>query len=205
VNETDTQDLPYPEINDPANGALQLQLLAEAIDAKLVTQFALYRGIVNRSTFIAGLTGTQSYSSGLSTLSWDTFLYNSADTSSVGSDITIYETGYWMVGAFLQTNPAGGITANSTCNAFLLWNADLVLPLGDTLNEQWVKANFQSSTGGEHQTVTGIVRQEYDGTANHDGGGRLSLALFHANVASNVVVQTTSLLWAFKICELEDM
>lgn len=205
MNLTDSQDLPYPDENDPRNGALQLQVLAEAIDAKLVAQFAAYRAVVNRPAFIASLTGTQTFASGVSFITWDTFLFNSAITSAVGSSIVVYQTGYWMIGSFMQSNPSGAITANSRVENIITWTADLVLPLGGQAVDTVRSTNFQSSTGGEYQTASLLVRQEYDGSTDFTGGGDISLAINHANLASSVTVATSTILWGFKVCDLEDM
>lgn len=205
MNQTPSQHLPYPDEDDPANGALQLQVLAEAIDAKLVSEFAQFRAVVNRPAFIANITSTQSFGSPGGSISWDTFSFNSMTSTGTGSLISIYEPGYWMVGAFMQSNPSGGITADSYLYAQLTWTDDLVLPLGATTTDQFYATNFQSSTGGEYQTVVGIVRQEYDGVVSRDGRGLLALDIIHANVASSVVVATSTFMWGFKISDLEDL
>lgn len=208
MNLTDSQALPFPDCDDPGDGALQLQLLAEAIDAKLVDQFARFRSIVNRPAFVAGLNAPQpGYPTGISSIPWEREVYNSAITSGIvgSSGITFFQTGYWMVGAYLHSNPSGGVTANSLVYARLLYRGTLVAPIGGVNEELWISTNYQSSTGGEHQVVTALVRQEYDGTADFSGGGAVSLQIDHQNAASTITIQQPTLIWGFKVCDLEDM
>ena len=206
MNLTDTQDLPYPDCEDPGDGALDLQILAEAIDAKLSASFAGFRVIANRPAFYVNLsTNVGGYTAGsYASIPFDTVLFNSADTSGVSSSMTIYETGYWIIGGYLLSNPAAGVTANSNVSAWLTWRGDLVAPLGGSYTETWRTVNWQSSTGGEYQCATGLVRQEYDGTADHSGGGTVALGISHQNVASTVTVAATTSMWAFKVSDLED-
>lgn len=210
MRSTDTQALPFPDCEDPGAGALQLQVLAEAIDAKLVAHFAAYRAIVNRPAFIVGLnvlqTGFASGSPG-SPVIWERVLFNSAITGDpIGSSaVLFYQPGYWLVGAYLSSIPSGGVTANSEIHLELKYRGDLVAPIGGSILETWATTNFQSNTGGEHQVSTALVRQEFDDLTSFSGGGSLTLNVRHENVASTVNVNTATLMWGFKVCELEDM
>jgi len=204
---TANQNLPYPECVDPGAGALDLQVLAEAIDAKLVTAFENFRAVVNRPAFIVGLSANQTgFASGSTAdIVWDTKIWDST-TIGVGAGVTFGDPGYWMIGCWISSVPSGGVTANSKLLIRLSYRGDLYVPVGAVHTESTAAANFQSNTGGEDVVVTQLVRQEYDGvTSPGSGGGAVIVNLSHANVASTLTVNSTSLVWGFKVCNLEDM
>lgn len=209
VDITNTQSLPYPDCNDPGDGALDLQVLAEAIDAKLVDAFANFRAIVNRPAFIVGLLANQTgFASGSTAdIVWDNVIWDSTTIGvGVGSGITFTDPGYWMLGCWISSVPSGGVTANSKLLIRMSYRGDLYIPVGGVHTESTAAANFQSNTGGEDIVVTQLVRQEYDGVAlPGTGGGSVTINLSHGNVASTLTVNSTSLVWGFKVCNLEDM
>lgn len=203
---TNTQSLPYPDCNDPGDGALDLQVLAEAIDAKLVDAFANFRAVVNRPAFIVGLSANQTgFASGSTAdITWDTIVWDSTPTGvGTGSGITFFQPGYWMLGCWISSVPSGGVTANSKLLIRMTFRGDLYVPVGGVHTESTAAANFQSNTGGEDIVVTQLVRQEYDNYPA--GGGSVTISLSHANVASTLTVNSTSLVWGFKVSNLEDM
>jgi hypothetical protein len=204
---TNTQSLPYPDCNDPGDGALDLQVLAEAIDAKLVAAFANFRAIVNRPAFIVGLSANQTgFASGSTAdIIWDTTIWDSTPTGigGLGSGVSFFQPGYWMIGCWISSVPSGGVTANSKLLIRMTYQGDLLVPVGAVHTESVAAANFQSNTGGEDVVVTQLVRQEAD---NFPGSsGIVTISLSHANVASTLSVNSTSMVWGFKVCDLEDM
>lgn len=204
---TDTQRLPFPECVDPGVGALDLQVLAEAIDAKLVTAFANFRAVVNRPAFIVGLSANQTgFASGSpgQDITWSTTIWNSTVALGIGAGVLFYEPGYWMLGTWVSASPSGGTTANSRYSVRLTYQGALLTPIGGESDELVGTINYQSSTGGEDQVVTHLVRQEFNDTTSFSGGGHVSVNIYHENVASTLTVTSTSIVWGFKVSDLED-
>ena len=115
MDETNSQDLPYPEINDPAARALQLQILAEAIDAKLVAQFAAVRTVLNPVAALVNLSVTQTgIPSGETpnTVFFDQILYQSGAWGLTPTYLFFPETGYYRIGAYTVTTASGAFTLN---------------------------------------------------------------------------------------------
>ena len=57
--------------------------------------------------------------------------------------------------------------------------------------------------GFTYSTVVALVRQEFDGSTSFAGSGDAIVKVFHENVASDLIVRAQSLVWGFKVSELE--
>lgn len=202
---TDTQLLPYPEQNDPADDALDLQILAEAIDAKLVSQFANFRSILNTEVFISTLAVDETgFTSTPAEVTFDTTLYNSTTNSSNSffpEGPFFATTGYYRVGTYIVSAPAGAVNANTSRFVYLEYRQQLALPPGTVNLDQWVTLNWEPNTGNrENQVAEGLVRVD-----NVDSPGSFLHTLFASgNTSSTTTVFAGSMLWFYKVSELED-
>lgn len=205
---TDTELLPFPDCTDPGDGALDLQVLAEAIDAKLVASFANFRKVVNVpcALWTLSVNATGFVNGDPSPINFDQLVFQSPQLAVTGpsTGVLIYTPGYYFVGMFLNASPSGGTTANADVTAMIEWKGDLNTPIGAQSRELFLTRNYLSVSASESATVCMVVRQEFDGTALLNGGGLLTGYIWHQNAASTMTVNATSRLWAFKICDLED-
>lgn len=201
---TDSQLLPYPEGTDPANGALDLQVLAEAIDAKLTAAFAAYRTVVNCPVFMTRLSTNQTgIASGVSTtINFDQIIYDTTGAESPSANIPIFtRTGYYRVGSYVVSNPSGGVTANSSVRTFIVCQRQLVTPLFGTAQEFFDSTTYQSSTGGEEQSAQGLLRID---SVSNPGLSFIRCDILHLNAASTVNVIAGSRMWFHWVSDLEN-
>lgn len=209
MDQTSSQHLPYPEANDPADWALQLQVLAESIDAKLVAEFAGFRTAINRPVLVANLSANQTgiAASVTSDIFFDQILFKSGSWLLDPSYAFPQETGYYRMGAYVVANPSAGITANSSVYTSLTYAYVPSYPFYSYSTEEFISRNWQSSTGGEHMVVETLVRVDVVNPAPSTfrptdySGARVTIT--HSNVASSLNVIAGSKMWAYKVSELE--
>jgi len=199
---TDSQFLPYPEPDDPANGALQLQMLAQAIDAKLVAINAGFDGVLARPVAIRKNTGTQSIAANQGVaVNVGTTVFASYDTGASNSRIRFnaWPAGIYMCGGYVNTNPSGVVNANSAKLVYLQFEDRRIQPgpLNDTYTESWGHAGSQTNTGGDHMTFTESF--EVHGPA----GASVRMDLLHGNTSSNLTVLNATL-WVAYVGRLSD-
>jgi|SRR3990170_3862001 len=201
---TDSQFLPYPEQGDPADDALDLQVLAEAIDGKLVSLFSEFRAILNNEVFVSTLSANETGFTGTaSEVGFDTVLYNStADSSNdfFPEGPFFATTGYYRIGTYIISNPAGVVDVNTSRFTILEYKQQLALPVGQIVLEQWTTLNWESNTGGEHQIAEGLVR--VDSVASP--GSYIHTLFSSGNTSSTTTVSAGGMLWLYKVSELED-
>jgi hypothetical protein len=201
VKLTDSQLLPYPEINDPGDGALDLQVLAEAIDAKLVAEYANFRSVLNdRQLEIVSLTadfGPISSGGTGTAISFDTVVF-----SSDGGGTTIFFNpavtagGIYAMGCYIISNPTGAVTANSYRKTLLtatLYNG----PSVNTFTTQtWASEVYETTSGGEHQNLMAVFYAPFPALSSVN-------ALFqHGNTGSTVNVKAGSIMWLQRLGEI---
>lgn len=209
MEQTGSQHLPYPDGNDPANWALQLQVLAEAIDAKLVTEFAAFRTTINRPVLVANLSANQTGIAASTTTDvlFDQTLFKAGTWQLDPTYAFPQETGYYRMGAYVVANPSGGVTANSSVYTSLEYAYVPSFPFYSYTTEEFISRNWQSSTGGEHMVVEALVRVDVTNAAPSTSrptdysGARVTIT--HSNVASSLNVIAGSKMWAYKVSELE--
>lgn len=211
MDQTASQQLPYPEINDPADEALQLQVLAEAIDAKLVAQFAAQRRVANPPCAIVNLSANQTgVVAGTATqIFFDQILYQQGAWLLAPTSLFFPETGYYRCGAYMLSGPSGAATLGSSLVLTMRYPYVQALPFSSYTVEEFEEQNFQSgTTGNEHQLAEGLVRVDVVNTAPGnfspiDYSG-IAAYILHSNAASAVTVVAGSKMWAYKVGELED-
>lgn len=208
---TDSQALPYPEINDPADGALQLQVLAEAIDAKLVAQFAAQRRIVNPPACVVRLAANQTgvVAETTTQIFFDQIIYQQGSWLLAPTSLFFPETGYYRIGAYMVSGPSGAATLGSRLILTLRYPYVQALPFSTYTVEEFKTQNFQSGTAGnEHQLAEGLVRVDVvnatPGNFSPIDYSGIASYILHSNVASTVTLVASSRMWAYKVSELED-
>jgi hypothetical protein len=210
MEQTISQHLPYPGPNDPANAALQLQALAEAIDAKLVDQFAVARQAFNVPAIMVNLSANQTgVLNGTTTdILFDETVVEFGDWDLAPPFPFFPETGYYRIGLFVNSIPSGAVTANSACTITLRYPYVQQIPYTLYTVESYQDRCYQSNTGGEYQLIEAMVRCDvvnttpaYPSAQDYSG---ISATINHANVASTVNVLAGSKMWAWKTSELED-
>jgi hypothetical protein len=201
MESTDTQILPYPEQDDPADDALDLQVLAEAIDAKLVASFADFRAILNNEVFIATLTANQTgFGATPTEIVFDSTLYDSTvDGVDFPESPFFSTTGYYRIGTYVISVPAGAVNVNTERLTYLEFRQQLALPPGSVVIEQWVTTNWESNTSGEHQVAEGLIRVD----SVENPGSFLHVLFLSGNTSSTTTVFAGSMLWFYKVSELE--
>lgn len=199
---TDTQRFPYPGPFDPGNGALDLQVFAEAVDAKLTAAFVNFRAVLNNKVKVVGLlANVPGFVNGVEAeIPFDNILY---DNTVFGSGTPFFdEVGYYRVGAFILSNPSGAVTVNSLRLTRLQFRQQLAIPFSTVVFEDWFTQNYESNTGGEYQVIEGLVR-----VPNIDPPGSFIRVLFTSfNAGSNTTVTGGaggSLIWFYKVSNLE--
>ncbi len=208
MDQTESQQLPYPEDNDPANWALQLQVLAEAIDAKLVADFAAFRDVINVPALVVNLSANQT---GIPTTGDDVYfdqvLYMNGNWTLTPSYLVFPETGYYRIGAYVVANPSGAVTANSSVITVLRYVYVPSYPFYSRTEEDFETRNWQSSTGGEHMVSEGLIRVDavnpFPSSTSPSDYSMARVRITHANAASTMDVIAGSKMWGYKVSELE--
>lgn len=209
MEQTSSQHLPYPDENDPAAWALQLQVLAEAIDAKLVDDFAAFRNVINTPALVVNLSTNQT---GIATTGDDIFfdqiLYMNGAWTLTPTYLVFPETGYYRIGTYIVSNPSAGVTANSSVIVTLRYVYVPSYPFYSRTVEDFETRNWQSSTGGEHMVAEGLIRVDtvnpYPSSSSPSDYSMARVRIGHANVASTLNVIAGSKMWGYKVSELED-
>ncbi len=199
---TDTQGFPYPGPLDPGNGALDLQIFAEAVNAKLIASFADFRAVLNNQVKIIGLiANVGGFINGIETeIPFDNILYD--NTGSPSNLVGFTEEGYYRIGAFILSNPSGAVTVNSLRLTRLQFRQQLTIPFSAVVFEDWFTQNYESNTGSEYQTIEGLVRVS---SVQPPGSFlRVLFTSFNAGSTTTIIGGTNgSLLWFYKVSNLE--
>jgi len=214
MDSTDSQHLPFPEDNDPGDGALDLQLLAEAIDAKLVAQFAALRSAINKKVKISQLASNTSAFADNSLIqvyptssTWTT-LYDSTGGSDTANpyDLSGFSGGgVYRVGFFCQSAAAGAINVNTERDVSLNVQVALDASTPSTFQTQILAATSYDTNNG---TVTQVVDSEiflpFPGQFPFvTGGSNIRPYFFHLNTSSGVSILAGSLAWLLHVGDLD--
>lgn len=204
---TDSQFFPYPENTDPGDAALELQVLAESVDAKLVSEFTDFRSVINRKVTVwraaADLQTIPANSvQTFSPLSSDLVYSSVSDplvaipdwSSSVFSDA---DPGYFRVGLQLATQTVGAVTANSirklTLSIFLSNTATFQIDSTEVVTVE----GYDNGLGLQYQfceILTAVTNTQYS---------KVTSDFFHTNVASDVNIKATTVFWVYRVCDLD--
>lgn len=193
---TDSQLLPYPDANDPGDAALQLQVLAEAIDAKVSAELTGYRSVLNERQVDVMLTSVDNSAIGNNVkvnVTYNTSLYSSSIAPTFPAFVPSATPGVYVMGAYQISNPTGAITANSFRDLFIQVQLYQGPVLNTFITEIYESRVYETNTGGEHQTLTCVVNVP-DPTHSI-----ISVQFQHANAASTAAVKAGSIFWIYQI------
>lgn len=214
MDTTDSQHLPFPDDNDPGDGALDLQILAEAIDAKLVAQFAAMRGVINKKCKVSVLAAnTVAFAD--STLievyptssTWTT-LYDSTGGSDTANpfDLSGFTGGgVYRVGWFCQSAPSGTVDVNTERDASLNVQVALDASTPSTFQTQILPVtSYDTNNGSVRQVVDSEIFLPFPGQFPFvTGGSNIRPNFFHLNTSSGVSILAGSLAWVVRVADLE--
>lgn len=215
---TPNEFLPYPTNNDPGNGALDLQVLAEAIDAATQGKLAHFRQIINRPARVRQLsanTGNMipNINNDISIIGgafWLPATYNSTGPvlgsnpySSLGLGTT---PGIYRAGACVISNPIGAVTAGSS----RILEIDAIIPSDpsnfpvSTVTRKAFSITFETSTGSQYQTTELEFLTNFPGNNSSTFAGTQIAAFFnHQNAASNMQLLAGSTMWIYRVGDVE--
>lgn len=198
---TSSQGLPYPEIDDFANGALDLQYLAEKIDSKLAALNAKYDQIGSPEVLmIKGSADITGFTSGVvnDILITGDQSYNPLGFSS-NTPITFrgMRPGTYIGGAYIRSIPAGAANLNSYRTLVLRFDDFKIPGSGFTrYREEWQNEVYESGTGEENQTMEIAF-------ALHDpDNAMLAFTFAHINTSSTVTIKSDSYVWVARTGDL---
>lgn len=210
---TPHERFPFPEANDPGNGALDLQILAEAIDAKCVTMLADLRRIVNRPMRLVTLNGN-----GPNTIIANAFFdmftagagqwVSQIDTTGVLSfDVTQMSgmgttPGVYRLGVIALTNPAVVVTANSIRTIRLT----ATIPVSDpSVFPAPSTTAIKRSQTNVYECGVGVtdMQCELEFATAFPQTTVLDAEITHANVGSNLVLLTGSVMYLYRVGDVD--
>lgn len=153
---TFSQSLPYPEGEDYALGSLDLQVLAEAVNAKLVADHARYDSILATPLLIGSLSAPQNIgNNGQNVIIFDTVVYDTQQNGAIGPyfSMAAWPNGIYQAGVYCPSNPTGAVTVGSTRKLFIVINDFRGPSSSDRYTEEWVVETLESNSAGEHQVI----------------------------------------------------
>lgn len=209
--------LPYPGDFDPGDGALDLQVFAEAVDAAVTDQILALATAINKPCRIAqlavntaGIAANQA-SSIFSGNTW-TILYDSSDIA-FSPTVTPFtqqgmgeEPGIYHLGAYIASQPTGAATANTVRQL----EVRATVPSDRTVFPARTKLARALSTGyettvGFHPLVAELeVYTPFPSVGVAVFAGTIFDAMFfHQNTGSTVQLNAGSLAWIWRAADVE--
>lgn len=214
---TDPELIPYPEPNDPGNGALDLQLIAERVDALATAQIAEFRRIINKPMRVYRLGSNSPNLAANQSINCFTFsgwapLYDSTGVS-VGSsgfsqDGLGTTPGLYHLGATIFSAVLGGVDTNTLRQIELR----ATIPSDATQFPASVTIKNAYSTGYEPNSGTYALSAELEvftpvpsvGPGTHLFAGTIfNLFFLHRNTSSDIQVQAGSLAYIYRAGDIE--
>jgi hypothetical protein len=211
---TDSQFLPYPDGVDPGDGALDLQYLAQAIDAKLVTAFANYGGVVNSKLKVSVLATNSTAISGNAGLivypiftTWTT-LYDSTGGLEPANpfDLSGFDGGgVYRIGWSIQSQPTGAVDVLSERSMALTINVALDASSPPAFTTEFIADTaYEVNLGATSQLVDSEFWLPFPGQFPFVAGGSyVRPSFFHQNTSSTVQILAGSLAWIYRVGDLE--
>lgn len=193
---TSSQGLPYPQINDPGDGALDLQVLAEAIDAKATAQLAGYRSVLNDRQVDVMTTTVDNSAIGANVKGFVTYnssLYSAGTAPTFPSFEVGSTAGIYVIGAYQISNPTGAVTLNSFRDLFIEVRLYQGAVLNTFITETYQSRVYETNTGGEHQTLVCVVN------VPDPSNSTVVVQFQHANAASSAQVKAGSIFWIYQV------
>jgi hypothetical protein len=214
---TPNQFLPFPEDLDPGNGALDLQVIAEAIDANITAKLSQFRTIINRVVRVSHmLVNGSSFGANqrvdiLSGVNNFVDVYVSpgslanADFDSFGLGTS---PGIFHAGAFVVTNPVGAVNVGTGRLLEIqarIPNTPTRFPTQFTTKIADSQV-FETNTGSEWQMAELEFLTPFP-VADHGElgftGTQISAFMTHRNTSSNLQCLAGSLIWIYRAADVE--
>jgi hypothetical protein len=214
MDSTDSQHLPFPENFDPGDGALDLQVLAEAIDAKLSAQFVAMRGAINKKLKVSTLAANTSAFADSTLIqlyptssTWTT-VYDSTGGSDTANpyDLSGFTGGgVYRVGFYCRSQPSGTVDVNTERDASLNVQVALDASTPSTFQTQILPAtSYDTNNGVVVQVVDSEIFLPFPGQFPFvTGGSNIRPYFFHLNTSSGVSILTGSLAWVERVGDLD--
>lgn len=186
MKQTNTWDLPYPEINDFGNGALDLQILAEQAETQIASVYAGYASIYKKPTIFLTTTTNQSLPDrdGLTPFNTNNLLVGAATVNyQYGFDNGILDlhtlpSGTYLFGGSGQILVSGTLVANS----YRQMAVASAVPNGAQFSNYKVQSFVTSAT--DNSLAAGVMMT--------------SIGTFDYVPAPNPAIQPPQLWWSFQ-------
>jgi hypothetical protein len=211
MDSTPLEHLPFPEPNDPGNGALDLQILAEAIDAKATIQLAELRTVVNKPIRVTTLTATGGTPVSANSQS-DVFIMGAPNWSSLYDSSTSFSLrsesmdgvgttpGIYRVGCFLITNPTGAVN-NGTARHIRI---EATVPTSDfTTFPTLTKLQVAYSQCFEASLGSTVQQCELEFATPQPTATDVQITFNHGNTSSTVALLTGSITYMYRVGDVE--
>lgn len=191
MNKTSAFSIPCPDGDDTGALAIYLETLALTIDTQLQQQYvdlgefftpptAVFTtattAVINPGSDV--FTGAISFVVGM--------VFNKVPVGAVYSKLSV--PGWYLVGANIRTIANATITDNSAVHFHLDIKSTDIVPGATTRLARFTNTLYESNTGGEPQTVTGVFYLPPNATATAEG------YVFHNNAGTRTL-QSGSKTW----------
>ena len=208
---TPNERFPYPDGNDPGNGALDLQILAEAIDAKVVTMLANFKSAINKLMRVTVALGTGPNAVTANAFSdiftigagqWSKIYDSTGQATLDPASMNGFGTtpGIFRMGCCLATNPTGTVNGGTfrelRLSATVPLNDPSVFPLTTTIKRSLSKV-YEASAGNTLQCC------ELEFATAFPRSTTLNMEFQHGNTGSNVTTLAGTLMYVYRIGDIE--
>jgi hypothetical protein len=200
---TDSQGLPCPTENDFIT-ALDLQTLAEAVDAKVAALNARFSVAAFAPGAILASNANQSVPTGVPSVNITNVttqvvtVYDTGNQNISAGFANILVSGIWAFGAYANVIAAGAVTVNTVRQLSI--DMEIQSSSSDVTKINFAERVSESNTGGEFITVSGVMPVRLGPGQSAD----VRLGFAHNNGTSNVIVQSGAYVWFYRVGNLED-
>lgn len=206
MDETPVYSLPFPEDGDFANGALDLQVLAEAADTAISGVRANYLALARKPTSVWRSTVDQNVgvAGSAATIVFGSQVYtNDASFTSISTiKFPFPSSGLWTFGVMLNCVASGAATANTQRSLTLEADQPIGLNLFDYTPFYFGDTVFESSTaGGDFMTACGIIN--FNLVSGTVANRWLSATFQHNNTGSAMTIKAGATLFLHKLSNLD--
>lgn len=193
-----------------ANGALEMQAFAEAVDADMTGLKVLYSAFPRRPTLIRSIGFDDTTISSGSVISpfFGTNVFSNRANWPAQGQITpgytpFYETGAWIFGVYINCTVDGATTAQSQRIVSMSVQTPTGLAPSSVQNfTGYGGTAFDSGVaGGDFITATGTA--VYQAISGSVAGQGVIVQFVHFNTASTMTLKAGSFFWMHKLSELE--
>ncbi len=211
---TPNEMIPFPDPNDPGNGALDLQLLAERVDLLAQAQQAELKRIINKPGRVLRLSAnTAGIASGVTQDLMALGAWLPVFDSSLPTSLTTYgfsnaglgtTPGIYRIGAYLNVSITGALTANSLrqTGIYAAVPSDATVFPATVSTKAAYSINYDPTGNLGQYTELEVYTPFPSHPLSVFGGTRYSLLFNHLNAASTVVVNAGSYAWIYRVADV---